>query len=266
MKQSKFLYSVGKSTIFDKLILFYSGIYTILLVWFLILIASQGEWSNRGIFDVVVDVGGINGSANHYMLIVVAIPVLVILLTQMVEQMENPISVLTYQSRFSIWHTQVVAAILLSLVFTIFIMAVSLLLGGVLVGWENTWLNPSGTVGEYLNNEERYAAISTNLVTYKIIRTIFLTKFFGFLMISFSFLFLKQLLKNSAFVLIIMYAITGLDHLGILPFFIYTMNATVSIADWLEPMKTIYHVIYLMVVSMVLYAITGWLYERKDFY
>ncbi len=266
MKQSNFLFIVKKSFAQHKKTLLYIAISTTILLWCLLILARQGEWSNRGIFDVVVDVGGINGSANHYMLIVVAIPVLVILLTHMVEQMENPISVLTYQSRFSIWHTQVVAAILLSLVFTIFIMAVSLLLGGVLVGWENTWLNPSGTVGEYLNNEEQYAAISTNLVTYKIIRTIFLTKFFGFLMISFSFLFLKQLLKNSAFVLIIMYAITGLDHLGVLPFFIYTMNATVSIADWLEPMKTIYHVIYLMVVSMVLYAITGWLYERKDFY
>jgi hypothetical protein len=266
MKQSNFLFIVKKSFAQHKKTLLYMAISTTILLWCLLILARQGDWSSRGIFDVMVDIGGINGSTNHYMLIVVAIPVLVILLTQIIEEIEKPLSLLTYQSRFSIWHTQVVVVVVLSFVLTIFIIAVSLLLGGVLVGWDNTWLYSSGTIGEYLNNEEQFAAISTNLVTYKIIRTIFLTKFFGFLMISFSFLFLKQLLKNSAFVLIIMYVITGLDHLGVLPFFIYTMNATVSIADWLEPMKTIYHVIYLMVVSMVLYAITGWLYERKDFY
>ncbi|PLR78601.1 hypothetical protein CU633_05070 [Bacillus sp. V3-13] len=249
----------------DKKIWLLASIYCLFTLFCLMLIARRGAWSDRGIFDLIADVWGNLGSTNHQMFIIVAIPVIVTLLTQLIEKNERALNVITFGSRFRTWHAHVISAICLSFILTFIIVAISFLVGGLLVGTTNTWLIPSGTISELLNNKEHFLSIVSNIATYNIVFTIFITKFLGFLMISFCVLFLKQFIRNAALIMIILIGLAGLDQTGVLPVQLFTWNATLSIHNWLEPTITFYRCIYLFVISLVLYGITGWLYERKDF-
>ncbi|MBP3040956.1 hypothetical protein J9303_15820 [Bacillaceae bacterium Marseille-Q3522] len=65
--------------------------------------------------------------------------------------------------------------------------------------------------------------------------------------------------------MIILIGLAALDYTGVFRFPIFIRFAVLSIDNWLEPMLTVYRLIGLFVTSMVLYAVTGWLYERKEF-
>ncbi|GAE48050.1 hypothetical protein [Mesobacillus boroniphilus] len=74
----------------------------------------------------------------------------------------------------------------------ILILGISFLIGGMLVGWDNTWLSSKGTISILLDDEEKFQSIRENLSSTRIILTIFITKLLGFLMISMAVLFLKD--------------------------------------------------------------------------
>ncbi|MBP3040955.1 hypothetical protein J9303_15815 [Bacillaceae bacterium Marseille-Q3522] len=172
-------------------------VYCLLMLWCLLLFARGGSWSDRGIFDVIADIGGGKGSTNQLMFMFVAIPVLVTILFLLIEKMEKPLSVITFGSHFRLWHTHVTAAICFSFLLTCFVMVISFCIGGLLVGLENSWLSPSGTISILFNDEAEFQEIIPHIATGKIIATIFITKFAGFLMISFCVLILKQFLKMA---------------------------------------------------------------------
>ncbi|MDC3414317.1 hypothetical protein NC797_14895 [Aquibacillus sp. 3ASR75-11] len=239
-------------------------VYCFVVLPSLMLIARNGAWSDRGIFDLIADVGGALGSTNHHMFYIVAIPIIVTIITQLIEKHEGALYVITFGSRFRAWHSHVTSVVCLSFILTFLILTISFLVGGLFVGMDNTWVHPSGTIGKLLNDREEFQSLVANVTTYKIVFSLFITKFLGFLMISFFALFLKQFIKSGALIMIILIGLAGLDQTGaFIP--IFTWRATLSINNWLDPIVTIYNSIYLLIVSLVLYAITGWLYERKDF-
>jgi hypothetical protein len=244
---------------------FWVGVYCLFALWFLLVVARKGEWSDRGIFDLIADVGGWQGGTNHHMFLLVAIPVIVTILTRLVEKLESAFYVLRFHSRFRIWQIQAVSAICLSFFLVILILGISFLIGGMLVGWDNTWLSSKGTISILLDDEEKFQSIRENLSSTRIILTIFITKLLGFLMISMAVLFLKIFIKNSAFIMIILIALVGLDYTGVLHIPIFTMMATLSIQNWIDPLLTLYRSVYLLVLSLIFYAVAGWLYERRDY-
>jgi hypothetical protein len=229
------------------------------------LLAREGQWSHRGVYDLVANVSGITGSTNQNMFIFVGIPLIVTILTQLIEKNEQALYVMKFKSRFGTWHSQVVSAICLSLVLTCLIVGISIVIGGSLVGIRNTWLDSEGTISKVLQNKEGFSSILVHLSTLKIITTVFVSKFLGFLLISLFTLFLKYFIKSGALIMIIMIAIAGVDLTGILPVPIFTGAASLSLLNWLNPMTTLFHCIYLLIAAAVFYGITGMLYERKDF-
>ncbi|HEY4554139.1 MAG TPA: hypothetical protein VIG80_13190 [Bacillaceae bacterium] len=240
-------------------------VYILAAEWFLITLARQGSWSDRGLFDLIADPLGWGGGTNHHMFILVAIPTLVLVLGRMVDFNQTAGLVLKFGSRFKTWHANVLSAIFLSALLACLILGVSLLVAGLMVGWENTWLKPSGTIGDVLADEGKLNAILPNLAGHRLILVILATKFLGFVMISSYILFLKNFIKNDGFILIILIAMAGLDYTGVLRFPVFAMSAVLTFRDWLEPATTVYHSLYLFIVSLVLYSVSGWLYERKDF-
>jgi len=265
MKRFNFILLVFKGLFNNKKLWLLISLYCLFISYFLQKIAREGYQADRGLFDVIVDIYGTNGSANFNMLLFIGIPVIVTVLSLVVENNERASFVLKYGSRYHTWHAHVLSAIFLSLILTCYILIVSLLMAGMLVGWENTWLKASGTIGTFLNDQMQFSSIIPNLATNKIIITIFVTKLLVFFMISFTYLFLRQFIKNSAVIMIIIMAISGFDYTGVLHFPIYTWTATLTLQNWIDPILTIYRSIYLIIISTVLYAFTGWLYERKDF-
>ncbi len=63
--------------------------------------------------------------------------------------------------------------------------------------------------------------------------------------------------------MIILIALVGLDYTGVLHIPIFTMMATLSIQNWIDPLLTLYRSVYLLVLSLIFYAVAGWLYERR---
>ncbi|MEK5390623.1 hypothetical protein NSQ59_09690 [Margalitia sp. FSL K6-0131] len=241
-----------------------AAVYCLLILTILTIIANEGP-SKKGIFDLIADIGGTKGSTNHLMIYTVAIPVIVTFFNQVTEKFESPLYVTTFGSRFRTWHAHVICAFLLSFILTCLIMLISFLIGGTLVGMNNTWLNYSGSIAQLLHNKETFQSIVPNVSVEHIIISLLVTKFLGFLMICFSVLFLKQLTNNSAIIMIILIGLAALDQTGVFRTPFYTLTTTLSIRNWLDPMITIYHCIYLFVITLLLYGTAGMLYERKDF-
>lgn len=240
-------------------------LYCLLVLTFLLEIAKGAPGKDLGIFDLLANLHGLEGSTNLLMFILVGIPLIVILNVQFIERIEKGRFVLKSGNRFRLWHAQVISAVCISFLMTCIVLAISLLIGGMFVGWQNTWLSSSGTISKMLHNQAHFQAIVPHLATYKVISTLFVTKFLGFMMIAFFTLFLKRWIKNNALIMIVMIALTGIDRLGSLPVPFFTLTATLYIRDWISPMLTVYHCIYLFIVSLVLYGVTGVMYERKDF-
>jgi hypothetical protein len=213
----------------------------------------------------VADIGGALGGTNHYMFIMIGIPMAVTLLTHSIERIEKPPYLFAVGSRFQIWQVHLIMAFSLSLILTVLIIIESFFIGFLMVGFENTWINASGTIAKTLKNMDLFQSIVNNLVSFKVIGTIFITKFLGFLMICLSFLFLKQLLNQTVLIMLILISLAGIDQIGVLSFPIYTWNGVLTIYNWLSPSKTMFHSIYLAAISLMLYGVSGWLYERKDF-
>lgn len=265
MKPSKLL-RVSLSSLFSfKGLWLFFLIYSFVTTYCLLIIARKGSWSHRGIFDLISYVDGIHGSTNQLMFIIVAIPFITTLMTQLVGRNEKSLHALKYGSRFRTWHANVIAAISLSFILTCLILAISFLGGALLVGTTNTWLSGDGTISQLLNNKTQFQSIVPHLATYKMVLTIFITKFLGFLLIAFLTLFLKYFIKSGALIMTIFIALAGIDLYGILPVPIFTRTASLALPDWLHPMTILYHCTYLAVASFVLYGVTGLLYERKDF-
>lgn len=239
--------------------------YCLIAITCLLIITRQGARLHRGIFDLMADLHGLMGSTNQLMFIVVGIPFIVTLVSHFFERNERGMSVVKLGSRFRTWHVHVISAICLSFILTCLILVISFLIGGCLVGLENTWLSRTGTVSKILHNKGDFQSVLTHLSTYKIILTLFITKLLGFMMISFLTLFFKQFIKSSALIMIIFIALAGIDQLSSLPIPFFTRMASLTIKNWLDPMITIYHSLYFFIVSLILYGLTGFLYERKDF-
>jgi hypothetical protein len=242
------------------------SLYSLLIIICLLSIAHYEYGSTQiGIFDLIASIRGAEGSTNHFMFMFLGIPVIVTVLTHAIRNIENSRFLLHMKSRFQIYHTQVFLAFGISLFLTVFLLILSFLIGNVLVGMENTWLSPSGTIMELIQEPKKFQSIIDNLASERIVFLLFLTKFLGFLMISFCTLFLYQFTKSSPLIMIILLILSAIDHIGIFPIPIFTWNAILSINDWLEPITTVYHSVLLIVISLCFYGITGWLYERKDF-
>ncbi|TCP29948.1 hypothetical protein EV207_10742 [Scopulibacillus darangshiensis] len=265
MKRSKMLNVSFSGLSLHKKVLVMASIYCLIAVTCLLFITKKGKGSNCGIFDLMADIGGLMGSTNQLMFLIVAIPLIVLVLIQCIEKSERGFSVVKMGSRFHTWNIHVILTIYLSFIMTSFLLVISFIIAGFFVGFENTWLSYKGTISKMIHNQEKFESIVAHLFTYKIILTIFITKFLGFLMISFLTLFLKQFVKNTALIIIILIVIAGLDGLGTLPFSFFSWAASLNIRNWINPMITVYHCIYLFIVSMVFYGVTGLLYERKDF-
>lgn len=265
MKPSKIIKLGLKGLLFEKKVWQIGVVYSVIILICLLMIAQKGQWSNRGIFDLIADIQGINGSTNQNMFMLVAIPFIVTVLTQLVDRNEQSLHVIKIGTRFHAWHVNVISAISLSLLLTLFILIISFLGGAWLVGTTNTWLSPSGTISKTLQNKGLFQSVIPHISTYKIVLTLFITKFLGFLTISFLTLFFKQFIRRGALIIMILIALAGVDIFVTLPFPIFTAAASLLLQNWLTPMITVYHCIYLAVASMVLYGVTGLLYERKDF-
>lgn len=243
----------------------YSTLYSIICIFCLLLISKEIDQSHRGIYDLIADVSGTYGSTNHNMFIFVAIPIIVMMINQLLDKEERCIVVHKLGSRFRTWNSHVTAAIILALLFTCFILIVSFISSGFLVGLQNTWLFDKGTISQILHNKAHFKAIVDHLATWKIVLTLFSSKFLGCLMIAFLTLFIKQWIKNGAIIVVFLIVLAGLDEISILPFHFFTRMAVLDIRNWLNPMITLYHSLYMFIVCLVLYGVTGMLYERKDF-
>ncbi|MFD2752173.1 hypothetical protein ACFSUM_17430 [Virgibacillus siamensis] len=232
----------------------------------LLLISKQGAWSKWGIFDLVADIGGLLGSTNLNMFLIAAIPFLVIVLTRFVDESERSGFLLALTSRFHIWHVQVASAMMISFMFTLFVLAISFIGGGLLIGFENTWIQESGSIGQVIGENGDFKKIVGNLDANRIMAVLFITKFLGFLLISFLVLFLKQIIKNGALIMIILVILAGIDYAALLPVKIFVGTAVLTLKDWVNPSITLFHCSYLLIVSLVLYGITGLIFQRKDFH
>ena len=199
------------------------------------------------------------------MFMFLGIPVIVTVVNNLVEKGESSNYVTKLGSRSNCWHVNVVAAISFSFFLTCIILIVSFTAGESLVGWENTWLSPSGSISKVVHNTKHFNSILFHLETYKIILALVITKFLGCLMLAFLTLFLKQLVKNGVVIVAIMLVPPVIELLGVLNFPFYTSLASLAWTNWVNPMITVYHSLALFIISLVLYGVTGLLYERKDF-
>lgn len=240
-------------------------LYCLFVIICLMLISVEGSNAKHGIFDLVAGLGGLFGSTNQLMFIAFGIPFVVIIEIQLMSNNERAFVVIKSGSRFRTWQSLALITMFLSFFLTLFILVVSLLFAGFLEGFQNSWLTNNGTISKLLNNKQIFKEVSPHLATYKVIITLFITKFLGFLTIAFLTIFFKQWMRNSAFIIIILIGLAAIDQLGILPFEFFTFAASLNYKDWLNPMLTIYHSFYFLILSLVLYGVTGLLYERKDF-
>ncbi|MCM3738577.1 hypothetical protein M3215_23080, partial [Bacillus cytotoxicus] len=110
-----------------------------------------------------------------------------------------------------------------------------------------------------------FQKVIAHVTSFKIIITVFVNVFLGALLISLLTLFLKQWIKSSAIILAIVFSLAALDKTNLFFFPFFTKATSLTIENWIQPMMTVYHCGYVLLVSLVLYSITGWLYERKDF-
>lgn len=243
-------------------------VYSLIIITCFLVIAREGSWSPMGLYDIIANLDGIHGSTNQNMFLILAIPVIVTTITILVDKNEKSLLVIKYSSRFKVWHANVVSGIGFSFLFTCIILIISFLIGGLMVGFSNTWLSSSGTVSKAIHNKIHFQYILSNLATSKIIITLFLTKFFGCLMIVFLTLFLKQFIKKGVLIGIILIVLSVIDlDLNELQYFhFFTMTASLSLPNWINPMLTVYHCVYQLILCLVLYGITGLLYKKKDFY
>lgn len=249
-----------------KKVLGIAAAYGLLSVIGLVLLADYGRGTAKlGIFDLVADLSGVHGATNQNMFIIFGIPIMVTVLTLIYDEHEKSLYVLKCRTRFCTWHAHVCVAIGISFLLACFVVAVSFMAGLCLVGPENTWARADGTIAQALRDRQLFQSISDHLAAYKIIWVIFISKFLGFLMIAFSTLFLKQFIKSGAVICILLLAIAGIDYVEWLPFPVFDRAASLSLIDWIRPLVTLYHGVYLLVVTLMLYAITGMIYERKDF-
>lgn len=266
MKQFNFIPIVTRQLYLIKKTWLIATIYASIVLFALLLISKPIDESIKsGTFDLLADIGGVNGSTNHFMLMFVAIPVTVTILTALIKNIESAKIALSLGSRFRIYHALVFSALGFSLIFTIFIFLFSFLCGSLFVGFENAWLMPEGRISNLLRDSDKFQAIIPNLETYKVVLTLVITKFLSFIMLSFCVLFLYQLVKKSSVIMIILLILAGIDQTGVLGFPIFTWFGTLNIYNWLAPMTTVYHSVFLIALSLILYVVTGWLYERKDF-
>ncbi|RYL87306.1 hypothetical protein [Sporolactobacillus sp. THM19-2] len=199
------------------------------------------------------------------MFISVGIPMTVLTITQLMKFKDRGPFATRLETRFQIFHIYAITAVVLSFVFTVLILMVSWVAGGLMVGFDNTWLNAKGMISQTTHDQNRFFSILPQLTTYKVLGTLFVTKFLGFLMIAFLTLFLKNWFKNDGIVLIVLVALAGVDQLSLVPIPIFTLSANLWLGNWLNPMTTFFHCAYLLIVSIFLYGITGILFERRDF-
>ena len=222
----------GKSNLFSlNKIWVFVFIYSLIFITCLLTIARNGSWSPRGLYDIIANLDGIHGSTNQNMFLLLAIPVIVTMITLLVEKNEKSLLVLKYQSRFKVWHANVVSGIGFTFLFTCLILILSFLIGGLMVRYSNTWLSPLGSVSKGLHNKIHFQSVLPNLATSKIIITLFLTKFLGCLMIVFLTLFLKQFIKKGVLIaiLLIVLSVIDLDLNSLLYFHFFTMTASLSL-------------------------------------
>lgn len=244
----------------------YGLLYVLTALFCLLLLAKAIDYPQQGIFDLLADiVGGVWGSTNTNMFIFVAIPFIGIIINEWLERHESGAFVIKSKSRFRMWHMHVLAAVGISFLFTCLLLIFSFTVGGIFVGFENTWTNQQGTIGQMLNDPDQFQSVVPYLSSLKIVSVLFVTKFLGCLSISLLTLFIRQFLKSGVVTMMIIIVIAGIDTYFSLPFPIFTRAASLSFSDWVNPMSINYHVIYLVILSLVLYGVTGWLYGRKDF-
>ena len=118
-----------------------------------------------------------------------------------------------------------------------------------------------------MKDPERFHSILHHLDSYKIIGTLLLTKFLGFLMVSFSVLFLRQFIKSGAAILITLVALAALDQTGLFHQPIYTLMASVTIRNWIEPMLTLFHLSTLLLFLYYYMELpAGFMSERTFFH
>lgn len=262
-----FFKNVFKPFALIKNILLIACVYSSIILIGLLNNAKFGDGSSTiGIFDLIASLDGALGSTNHYMYMFLAIPIITIIFNQLIERNERSNYIISHRTRFRVFHAQVFVALMFSLILTLFTLIISFLIGSVIVGLVNTWVSDSGTISKTLSDSERFLTIIGNVTTGKILMTLFATKFLGFYMISSFVLFLRQFTKSTPVILIILLLLASIDHSGTVSISIFTWNGTLTIHNWIEPMITVYHSGYMIIVSLILYGITGWLYERKDFY
>ncbi|GGE53125.1 hypothetical protein GCM10011391_34990 [Pullulanibacillus camelliae] len=256
--------SIERLFLFKKVWLL-GSLYSLFVLYLLTMMTRGAGSTDRGFFGLIADVGGLEGSTNQFMFITVGIPLIVIVLTQYIESIEKGACLVKIGSRFHLWHRHVIVVICLSFVLTCLILIIAFLWAGCFAGFNNTWVSRTGLISHELHDEVRFRGVVSHVVTYKVILIVFISKFLGLLTIAFFTLFLKQWLKNSALVLIILIALAGLDQTGVVPISFFTRAMTLSLQDWLYPMMAFYQCLYLFILSLVLYGVTGLLYERKDF-
>lgn len=242
------------------------GIYAIIIIYNLEVVAKTTVPVQKGIFDVIAPLNSPTGGVNQYMFMFIAIPFLVTVLTQIMERNEQSLYVVKYNSRFYVWHVHVVTALLLSLFFTLFVLGSSYLIGTFLVSSENTWIYTSGWLSESIDNPELFQMVIPHVSSSKILTTLFVNVFLGALLISLSTLFLKQWIKSGAIIFVIIFSLAALDRTNLFLFPFFTKSISLNIENWIQPMTTVYHCGYVILISLVMYSVTGWLYERKDFF
>lgn len=249
--------------LFKKIWLF-GCLYSLVIIYGLLQIANTRK-GFIGIYDLVADVSGLHGSTNQNMFMILGIPLILTFITLLTNRVEKSHFAILTGTRFRLWHVLAVSSIFLSFVLTCLVILISLFFGAAITGTQNTWISPQGTIAHFIHNQKHFGMIVSNVSTIKVLLTIFITKFLGFTMISFLALFLKHFIKQTALVLIILIGLAGLDLYGIDMIPVFTRIASLNLQDWINPWITIYHCVYMFIVCLVLYGVTGLLYERKEF-
>ncbi|WP_026771587.1 hypothetical protein [Sediminibacillus sp. JSM 1682029] len=226
---------------------------------------EEGLMEKAGVMDLVVFLNQTSGTTNHSMLTFLAIPLIVSIVHLLVQYQERSNVVLKIGSRFTLWQTHAVFAVIVSFVLTVCLLIVSYVLSGLIVGFDNTWITKDSILYELLGDKQLFSSVVPYVSTGRVLTVVFVTKFLSFLLIFFLALFLKRFIKNIAIIFIVLIAMSGLDRTGMVPFEFFTFFASLSLEDWLHPVHIYYKCFYLFVLSLFLYGITGVVYEKKDF-
>jgi hypothetical protein len=252
--------SLGKTYI-------YWAIYITFIVYGLMIISYDPTWKLFGIYDYIANLtNNLVGSTNGMMFIIIGIPFLVTVLHTLSNFLEQNSVVLKLNSRFRIWQMHAFSAMLISLLLSCFLLIISLLIGWGLSGsFENTWKNIEGVLYQLLPEKELYSQTLPNIETAKILFIIFITKFLAFLQVSFLFLLIKIWLKNSAFIMIILIGLAIINLVLCPNLYIFVHPGTLTLWDWVYPSLVIRKCIFLSISTIILYGLTGLLYEKKDF-